>query len=155
MPTKDPSKKTVSRRNTPAVKPLKQGALTFDQQRTVRTRMMATASRIAAQLHQYAEEGRMVVAGREIPLTSERLAAYRLILERTVPALSATEITHTTAMEQMSSAQLVERLGELVKARPELADRLWSALGGRVINATPKPAGPNGASESASPVSPQ
>ena len=107
--------------------------LTFDQQAKVRANLMRSASQAANQLHEYIRNGTIRVAGNDIVLTPERLAAYRLIFDRTIPSLSATEITHKTGMEDISSGQLTERLAELIKARPELADRLREALGGKVI----------------------
>lgn len=108
--------------------------LTADQQRHVRANMMNTASKIATQLGEYVTKGKMVIAGREILLTSERLAAYRLILDRTVPTLSATEVTHKSGIEAMDQGALVARLAELARARPELAAKLQEAIGGRVID---------------------
>jgi hypothetical protein len=121
--------------------------LTADQQGHVRSNLMKSAGKIARQLDDYVEEGKIMVAGREVKLTSERLTAYKMILDRTIPTLSSTEIKRTTALEGMTSAQLVDKLAALVKARPELAEKLMGALGGRLIQheaatnqTSPKPA---------------
>ncbi len=111
----------------------RRSALTVDQQNHVRAKMLQTASIIAGQLGRYIEDGKIVIAGRDILLTPERLAAYRLILDRTIPTLSATEVTHKSALEGMDQGALVNRLAELVRLRPELGDRLMEALGGRII----------------------
>ena len=107
--------------------------LTFNQQSHVRANLMRSAGKIASQLHEYIRDGTITVAGRSIVMTPERLSAYRLVLDRTVPSLSATEITHRTGMEGMTTEQLTEKLAALVKARPELGERLHAALGGRLI----------------------
>lgn len=107
--------------------------LTFDQQVKVRANLMRSASQVANQLHEYIGKGTIRVAGNDIVLTNERLAAYRVILDRTIPTLSSTEITHKTGLEGMSSDQLTERLAQLIKSKPELGARLQEALGGRLI----------------------
>ena len=111
----------------------KHSVLTFDQQMHVRRRMMISASKIANQLDEFVDKGQVIGAGNEVKLTTERLAAYKLILERTVPTLSSTEIKRTSVLESLSTEQLVDKLAQLVKARPELAETLTEALGGRVI----------------------
>lgn len=118
----------------------RRSALTVDQQNHVRAKMLQTASIIAGQLGRYIEDGKIVIAGRDILLTPERLAAYRLILDRTIPTLSATEVTHKSALEGMDQGALVNRLAELVRLRPELGDRLMEALGGRLIEGSAVPA---------------
>ena len=110
-------------------------ALTFDQQRSVRARLMSTASAIAHQLDEYITTGKVIVAGREVRMDAARLAAYKTVLERTVPALSLTAVEHRSPMEGMGKEALVARLGEIVRARPELGERLREALGGCLVNA--------------------
>ena len=107
--------------------------LTADQQRHVRANLMRSASAIANQMHEYITTGQLVLAGRAVDMSSERIAVWRLALDRTVPSLSATEITHKSGLEAIDSSALVGRLAELVKVRPELAARLHEALGERVI----------------------
>ena len=115
--------------------------LTFNQQGHVRANLMRSATQIANQLHDYIRKGTITINSveggehkrKEIVMTPERLSAYRLVLDRTVPSLSATEITHRTGMEGMTTEQLTEKLAALVKARPELGERLHAALGGRLI----------------------
>lgn len=100
--------------------------------------MMVSARLISNQLYDYIKDGRLEVAGNEVELTSERLAAWRLVLNKTIPDLSATEITHKSGLESMDQGKLVTRLAELVKTRPELAQRLQDAIGGRVIESIPE-----------------
>lgn len=114
--------------------------LTTSQQSHVRANMMRTAALIAHQLGQYTEHGTLTVAGREIPLTTERLAAWRMVLERTIPTLSSTEVKHTSALEGMATQQLINRLATLARTRPDLQRRLQEALGGMVIDAAPESA---------------
>ena len=109
--------------------------LTADQQRNVRARLMTTASVIAEQLGRYVRGEEVGHNGKALRIDSTRLAAYRLVLERTVPALSMSTVEHKSALETLDSAALLNRLAELVKARPELAGRLREALGERVIEA--------------------
>ncbi len=107
--------------------------LTKSQQSHVRANLMRSASQIANQLYEYVTTDKIKVANREIDMTSERLASYRLVLGKTVPDLSATEITHKSGLESMDSAGLISRLTELAKQRPELAAKLQEAIGGKVI----------------------
>ncbi len=116
--------------------------LTFSQQGQVRANLMRSASAIASQLQEYIEAGFITVAGKEVTMTTERLQAYRLVLSKTVPDLSSTEITHKSGLEGMDSGQLVTRLAQLAQARPELREKLYEALGGRLIEV-----GPAGATE--------
>ena len=111
--------------------------LTFSQQGQVRANLMKSAASIARQLQEYIEEGFVKVAGKEITMTTERLQAYRLVLSKTVPDLSSTEITHKSGLEAMDSSQRVMRLAQLAQARPELRTKLYEALGGRLIEAEP------------------
>lgn len=94
---------------------------------------MNTASKIATQLADYIGKGQIVIAGNVIELTTERLQAWRMVLDRTVPTLSATEITHKSGLESLDSAALIGRLTELAKQRPELAAKLQEAIGGKLI----------------------
>lgn len=111
----------------------RRSVLTMDQQKHVRANLMNTASSIATQLGDYVTKGQITIAGRVIELTSERLQAWRMVLDRTVPTLSATEITHKSGLESMDSAGLISRLTELARQRPELAAKLQEAIGGKVI----------------------
>lgn len=99
---------------------------------------MRSATLIANQAHEFIETGELMVAGNPIDLTSERLALWRLVLSKTIPDLSATEITHKSGLESMDQGKLVGRLAELVKTRPELAERLQEAIGGRIIEQVPE-----------------
>lgn len=107
--------------------------LTVSQQNHVRANLMRSASKISTQIEHYIETGEVKVAGNIIPMTPERLSTYRLVLDRTVPTLSTTEITHKTGLANMDSAQLVSKLADLVKGRPQLRAKLQEALGGRLI----------------------
>lgn len=108
--------------------------LTTSQQGHLRAHMAKTAAAIASQIHEYVTEGEVKVCGKSVGMTPERLASYRIILERTVPTLSSTEVTHRSGLADVGTDQLVNRLVELAKARPELASRLSEAFGGRLIN---------------------
>ena len=118
----------------------RRSVLTADQQQSVRAKMMKSAATIASQLDQYIEKGHLHVAGKSVELTSNRLAAWRLILDRTVPTLSNAEITHKREVETLDSNALLDRLTNLAKARPDLAQRLQEAIGGKVIDVEPEPA---------------
>ena len=132
---------------------MQRSVLTASQQGHVRAKMMTTASVIAEQLGRYVKEGQLTIAGREITMSSERLAAWRMVLDRTIPTLSATEVTHRTGIESMGSDQLVARLADLVRTRPELGERLQAALGGRLIEAVDQEAPDrNTGNESAAPI---
>ena len=98
---------------------------------------MKSASLVANQLDEYIRNGRVVIAGNEITIDQPRLAAWRMVLDRTIPTLSSTEITHKSGLEGMDTGKLVSRLAELVRVRPELAERLQEALGHRIINPEP------------------
>lgn len=117
--------------------------LTFSQQAHVRANMMGSAAMIARQLHEYIDTGELKVAGKLIEIDNTRLAAWRMVLDRTIPTLSATEITHKSGLESMDSGRLVERLALLVKDRPELASKLQEALGGKVIEGTQETQNPD------------
>ena len=108
--------------------------LTTRQQGEVRSRLMTTATAIANQLDGYVKTDTIVLnTGKEIKMSPARLQAYRLVLERTIPTLSATEIKHKSSLESLSTDALVVRLASLAKQRPELSAKLLEALGGRVI----------------------
>ncbi len=107
--------------------------LTGRQVAEVRASMMKTAALIGNQLHRYIEDGKLVIGKNEIEITPSRLAAWKLVLDRTVPTLSASEITHKSGLESMDSGKLIGRLVELTRQRPELATKLQDALGIRVI----------------------
>jgi hypothetical protein len=98
---------------------------------------MRSATQIATQLHEYVTTGQLKVADKEIDLSTERLAAWRMVLDRTIPSLSSTEITHKTGVEAIGTDKLVARLADLSKARPELAVQLQEALGIRVLEHNP------------------
>ena len=133
--------------------------LTFNQQSHVRANLMRSATQIANQLHDYIRKGTITInkveGGKatrcETTMTTERLAAYRLVLDRTVPTLSATEITHRTGLEGMTTEQLTEKLAALVKARPELGEKLFAITGGKTLEAMrvepPADGGARGGSE--------
>ncbi len=108
--------------------------LTTRQVSEVRAGMMKTAALIGHQLHKYIDKGELIVAGKPIELNEQRLKAWKLVLDRTIPTLSASEVTHKSGLESMDSGALIGRLVELAKQRPELASRLQEALGGKVID---------------------
>ena len=114
--------------------------LTFSQQGQVRANLMKSAAAIAGQLNEYINDGFITVAGKEITMTTERIQAYRLVLSKTVPDLSATEITHKSGLEAMDTGQLVARLAQLAQARPELRKQLHEVLGGKLIEGQAQPA---------------
>ena len=108
--------------------------LTSRQQVDLRGRLMLSAAKIASQLDEYVESNKITLNnGNEVKMSPARLQAYRLILERTIPTLSATEIKHKSSLESISTDALVARLASLAKQRPDLSQKLLEALGGRVI----------------------
>lgn len=113
--------------------------LTVSAQSHVRANLMRSATQIAHQVEHYLEHGTIKVGKGDnekvIPMTNERLSAYRLVLDRTIPTLSSTEITHKSALSNMDSTQLVQRLAEMAKKNPKLKERLLEALGERLIEA--------------------
>lgn len=121
----------------------KHSELTFRQQGLIRSKLMASAAMISEQIREYVETGKIVVAGQEYGMTPERLATYRLVYDRTVPTLSATEITHRSGIETMDTTQIVSRLSQLVKVAPELREQLYEALGASLINAKAELIGPS------------
>lgn len=133
--------------------------LTVSQQGHLRARMMKSATTISTQIHQYLTTGVIKIQDKEIGMTSERLATYKLVLDRTIPTLHATEITRTSDLDNMTTDGLVDRLAQLAKARPELLQRLNEVLGGRLIEGTtiessvpsPEEAGPTAAQAAAPP----
>lgn len=115
----------------PARQPRSQ--LTFRQQHVLRDKLMHTASLVCRQIHEVLETGKLVIAEKEIEVDVARLKAWNMVLNKTIPDLRATEITHKTSLGDTSTDQLLERLVELAKERPELQKRLSELMGVRVI----------------------
>ena len=107
--------------------------LTEDQQNEQRARMMKSASTIIGQLDEYLERGVVTVGGRRTVMTSERLTTYRLVLSKTLPDLTAREVTHRNELEALSSEQLMAKLKMMASKSPILAKKLQDAIGGKVI----------------------
>lgn len=111
--------------------------LTTRQQGELRGKLMHTASKVATQLDGYVENNQVQLqTGELVNMSPARLQAYRLILERTIPTLSATEIRHKSSLESLGTDALVTRLAALVQQRPELQAKLMEALGPKVIEAS-------------------
>lgn len=112
--------------------------LTTRQQGEQRGRLMLIAGKIAAQLDHFIDTDKVkLLNGELVALSPARLQAMRLILERTIPTLSATEVRHKSALESMGTDALVSKLAQLVQQRPELHEKLVEAMGPKVIQATP------------------
>ena len=112
----------------------RRSALTADQQDHQRAKLMISAGKIISQLDEYITKGHITVAGKERKIDSTRLAAYRMVLDRTVPTISAAEITHKSEYEQLSTDDILAQLAKLASKKPELVSKLHDALGGKVID---------------------
>jgi len=111
----------------------KRSVLTADQQNHHRAKLMVSAGKIVSQLDQYIKDGFITVAGKEHMIDNTRLAAYRLVLDRTVPTISASEITHRSENETLSTEDILGKLMGIAAKKPELAAKLQEVIGGRII----------------------
>lgn len=66
-------------------------------------------------------------AAGEIEMAATQVQSARILLDRTLPTLAATEVTHVNDDDKLSEHQILAKLQALLAARPELLDTLLEA----------------------------
>lgn len=99
---------------------------------------MPAAVAAVNQLSQYIIEDRIVIsdgtkAGMEVKMTPQRAQIYRLVMSKILPDLQATTIERKTALQELPTEALIDKIAEMAKGRPELTAKLLEAIGGKVI----------------------
>lgn len=74
-------------------------------------------------------------------LTDTQIRAIKILLDRTLPTLAATEITHVDENDKLSEGEIVAKLDALLAKNPELLDKIMArrASVAKVIEAQSNP----------------